>query len=106
MNLGPFSCPGAGGVVNNRRPVESPQGFVNASGVSYRLFVDMSEQGKAWAASLAGQSGQPGSDHYDDRVLETLSNDYHPLIMDRAEIERESVHEFTAPADDSKQGDS
>ena len=103
MNRGPFSCPGGGGVVNNRRPIETPQGFVNASGVSYRLFVDMSEPGRAWAASLAGQSGQPGSDHYDDRVQETLRNEYHPLLMDRAEIEREAVHEFIAPADDSRQ---
>jgi penicillin amidase len=105
MNLGPFSCPGGGGVVNNRRPVETPQGFVNASGVSYRLFVDMSDPGKAWAASLAGQSGQPGSDHYADRVQETLSNEYHPLLMDRPEIEREAVHEFTAPSDDQQHGD-
>ena len=102
MTVG-FVGPGGGGVVNNRRPIETPQGFVNASGVSYRLFVDMSEPGRAWAASLAGQSGQPGSDHYDDRVQETLRNEYHPLLMDRAEIEREAVHEFVAPADDSRQ---
>ena len=105
MNLGPFSCPGGGGAVNNRRPVETPGGFMNASGVSYRLFVDMSEPDRAWAASLAGQSGQPGSDHYSDRVQETLRNEYHPLLMDRSEIEREAVHEFIAPADDSGQVD-
>jgi acyl-homoserine lactone acylase PvdQ len=85
--------------VNNRRPVETPTGFDNASGVSYRLFVDMSERGKAWGATLAGQSGQPGSTHYDDRVKETLDNEYHPLLMDRADIESESEHEFIAPAD-------
>jgi penicillin amidase len=75
-------------------------GFVNASGVSHRLFVDMSEPGRAWAAYPAGQSGQPGSDYYNDRVQETLRNEYHPLIMDRAEIERTAVHEFLAPADE------
>jgi penicillin amidase len=99
FNLGPFPCPGGGGTVNNRRPVETPTGFDNASGVSYRLFVDMSERGKAWGATLAGQSGQPGSTHYDDRVKETLDNEYHPLLMDRADIESESEHEFIAPAD-------
>jgi penicillin amidase len=99
FNLGPFLCPGGGGTVNNRRPVETPQGFENASGVSYRLFVDMSEPGRAWGSTLAGQSGQPGSLHYDDRVQETLRNEYHPLLMDREDIERESEQEFIAPAD-------
>lgn len=101
FNLGPFPCPGGGGTVNNRRPVETPTGFDNASGVSYRLFVDMSEPGKAWGATLAGQSGQPGSIHYDDRVKETLNNEYHPLLMDREDIDRESEHEFVAPTDRS-----
>ena len=102
FNLGPFPCPGGGGTVNNRRPVETPTGFENASGVSYRLFVDMSEPGKAWGATLAGQSGQPGSAHYDDRVTETLNNEYHPLLMDRKDIDRESEYEFVAPFDPSR----
>ena len=101
FNLGPFPCPGGGGTVNNRRPVETPTGFENASGVSYRLFVDMSERGKAWGATLAGQSGQPGSAHYADRVKESLDNEYHPLLMDRDDIDRDSEHEYVAPADQS-----
>ncbi len=103
LNMGPFPCPGGGGTVNNRRPVESENGFTNASGVSYRLFVDFAEPGKAWGATLAGQSAQPGSPHYDDRVQETLDNDYHPLLMDLEEITQEIEHEFSAPAfDDSR----
>ena len=102
FNLGPFPCPGGGGTVNNRRPVETPTGFENASGVSYRLFVDMSERGKAWGATLAGQSGQPGSAHYADRVKESLDNEYHPLLMDKEDIDSESEHEYVAPADSSR----
>ena len=101
FNLGPFPCPGGGGTVNNRRPVETPTGFENASGVSYRLFVDMSEPGKAWGATLAGQSGQPGSAHYADRVKESLDNEYHPLLMDKLDIDKESEHKYVAPADSS-----
>ena len=48
FNLGPYPCPGGAGTVNNRRPVETPTGFRNTSGVSYRLFVDFAEPGKAW----------------------------------------------------------
>ena len=99
FNLGPFPCPGGGGTVNNRRPVETPTGYENASGVSYRLFADMSEPGRAWGATLAGQSGQPGSAHYDDRVTETLNNEYHPLLMDREDIYKELEHEYIAPSD-------
>ena len=99
FNLGPFSCPGGGGTVNNRRPVETANGFENASGVSYRLFVDMSEPNIAWGATLAGQSGQPGSVNYDDRVMETLNNQYHPLLMDEKDINKEAAHEFFAPKD-------
>ena len=84
--------------MNNRAPAESEDGFTNASGVSYRLFVDFAEPGKAWAATLAGQSGQPWSSHYDDRVQETLNNEYHPLLMDPEDISRESEYEFMAPA--------
>ena len=99
FNLGPFACPGGGGTVNNRRPIETDSGFMNASGVSFRLFVNMSDPGRAWGATLAGQSGQPGSNHYDDRVLETLNNEYHPLLMDKEDIKRESEFQFNAPAD-------
>lgn len=94
FNLGPFPCPGGGGTVNNRAPRETPIGFTNASGVSYRLFVDLSQDGVAWAATLAGQSAQPGSKHYADRVLETTIGQYHPLLMDPAQIKAASEHEL------------
>jgi acyl-homoserine lactone acylase PvdQ len=61
----------------------------------------MSDPARAWGATLAGQSGQPGSVHYDDRVQETLRNEYHPLLMDREDIEHESEYEFFAPANSS-----
>ena len=102
LNLGPFPCPGGGGTVNNRRPMESSDGFINASGVSYRFFVDFSETGKAWGASLAGQSGQPGSKHYSDRVLETLENQYHPLYMDMKDIASVAEFEFRVPTRHSR----
>ncbi len=96
FNLGPFGCPGGGGTVNNRRPVETVDGFRNASGVSYRFFVDMSEPARAWGATLTGQSGQPGSAHYAERVEETLEGEYHPLLMERSEIDEVSEFEFDA----------
>ena len=57
LNLGPFSCPGGGGAVNNRRPSETATGFRNTSGVSYRLFVDFAEPAMAWGATSNGTVG-------------------------------------------------
>ena len=94
FNHGPFSCPGGGGTINNRRPTETTLGFRNTSGVSYRLFVDFAEPATAWAATLTGQSGQPGSPHYADRIEETLTGEYHPLLMDIDYIEEIAEFEF------------
>ena len=97
FNLGPYSCPGGAGTVNNRRPFETATGFRNTSGVSYRLFVDFAEPATAWGATLTGQSGQPGSPHYVDRVEETLTGEYHPLLMDIEDIEEAAEFEFRTP---------
>ena len=97
FNLGPYSCPGGAGTVNNRRPSETATGFRNTSGVSYRLFVDFAEPATAWGATLTGQSGQPGSPHYVDRVEETLTGEYHPLLMDVEDIEEAAEFEFRTP---------
>lgn len=94
FDLGPYPCPGGAGTVNNRRPSETHTGFRNTSGVSYRLFVDFAEPGKAWAATLTGQSGQPGSPHYVDRIEETLTGQYHPLLMDIEDIKDATEFEF------------
>ena len=104
FNLGPFSCPGGGGAVNNRRPSETATGFRNTSGVSYRLFVDFAEPATAWGATLTGQSGQPGSPHYADRVEETLTGEYHPLLMDIHDIEEIAEFEFETTSQTPSEG--
>jgi penicillin amidase len=94
FNLGPFLCKvGGGGSLNRRAARESPRGFVVAGGVSYRLFVNLAESDTAWGATLAGQSAQPGSPHYADRVSETTSGTHHPLMMDWNAIESAKEHE-------------
>jgi len=87
FNPQPLRCSGGAGVVNNRRPVERENGFENASGASYRLVVDLSETDRAVGCMLAGQSAQPGSRHYEDQSGLWPEGNYHPLLMDRAEIE-------------------
>ena len=104
FDLGPYPCPGGGGTVNNRRPSETASGFRNTSGVSYRLFVDFAEPATAWGATLTGQSGQPGSPHYVDRVEETLTGEYHPLLMDIEDVEEAAEFEFQVPMQSPSDG--
>lgn len=104
FDLGPYPCPGGAGTVNNRRPSETETGFRNTSGVSYRLFVDFAEPATAWGATLTGQSGQPGSPHYVDRVEETLNGEYHPLFMDIDDIEGTAEFEFRTPGQSPSDG--
>jgi len=56
---------------------------------TYRMVVDMSKPSRALATAAGGQSGHPASPHYRTQTRLWLDDDYHPLLMDRADIERE-----------------
>jgi len=87
VNVGPFPCPGTTGALNQ-------QGFVvgerlaTVSGPQYRLLVDLSSPSQALGCNTTGNSGHPGSRHYADQSADWLQGRYHPLLMDRAEIEQ------------------
>lgn len=60
----------------------------NAFSVSYRQIFDVGN----WDAGLVilptGQSGHPGSPHYDDMVDPWLRVDYHPLLFSRSAVDQ------------------
>lgn len=39
-----------------------------------------------------GQSGHPGSPHYDDQVDDWFTGTYHPMLYAREDVEREARH--------------
>ena len=62
------------------------------SGASYREIIDLGNFDNSVAVNVPGQSGQPGSEHYDDLLSLWGSNSYFPLVFSRARVEQETKH--------------
>jgi penicillin amidase len=85
FNRGPFPLPGHTSTVNKG---EFPdEDFRVKSGPSMRQITDLGDMGRALGILPAGQSGLPASPHYDDLLPLWLAGEYHPLLMDRKDIE-------------------
>lgn len=76
LNRGPFALGGGWNTLNNSL-FEFGRPFAVQNGVSYRLLVDMA--GDCLAVTPGGQSGHPGSPHYDDQFELWRQGRYHTL---------------------------
>ncbi len=54
--------------------------------VSYRQIIDLSDFKNSISMGTTGQSGQPGSGHYDDMVEPWLNVEYHPMLFERPDV--------------------
>jgi len=81
---GPVSHPGTWNTLNNSL-YDPNRLFETTSGVSYRLLVDLA--GPTQAVTPGGQSGHPGSPHYDDQLPLWAGGAYHPLELGNTEGE-------------------
>ena len=85
FEVGPVPRGGSGDTVGNT--AYSPEDFRQTGGSSWRLVVDVG----AWDGSLAmnspGQSGDPGSPHYDDLFPAWASDGAFPLLYSREKVE-------------------
>ena len=93
LKIAPIECAGGEGVINQRRPIEHPDGFRCAGGPSYRFMADLSADNLAYGSLIAGQSGQPGSPHYSDQTNLWPFGNLHPFLMDSNEIEAAKTSE-------------
>jgi penicillin amidase len=75
---GPVSHAGTWNTINNSI-YEPDRPFETTSGVSYRLLVDFA--GRTEAVIPGGQSGHPGSPHYDDQLTLWRNGDYRNLEL-------------------------
>ncbi len=62
------------------------------SGASFREIIDLSDWDNSVATSVPGQSGQPGSPHYDDLLAMWAEADYFPLPFSREAVEANVAH--------------
>jgi penicillin amidase len=86
FNRGPFPLGGHTSTVNKGEFKE--QDFRVRHGPSMRQITDLGDLTRALGVLPAGQSGLPASPHYDDQLPLWLAGEYHPLLMERAEIEK------------------
>jgi penicillin amidase len=85
FNRGPFPVPGHNQSVNKME--FGDEGFAVVQGPSMRQITDFSDLDRSLAVLPGGQSGIPASPHYADLMALWLAGRYHPLLMDREEID-------------------
>jgi penicillin G amidase len=85
LDRGPIERPGDGDVVQATDYGDGS--FEQTSGASYREIFDLADWDNSVAINVPGQSGQPGSPHYDDLLPLWSSGRYFPLKFSRAAVD-------------------
>jgi penicillin amidase len=85
LDPGPVERPGDGDVVQST--AYRDDSFDQTSGASYREIFDLSDWDKAVAINVPGQSGQPGSAHFDDLLPLWSEGAYFPLRFSRKAVD-------------------
>ena len=88
FDRGPMARPGDGYTVN---ATYSDSSFEQESGASYREIFDLSDWDNSVGVNVPGQSGQPGSAHYDDLLPLWLAGGYFPLSYSRTAVDKQTV---------------
>jgi len=91
FNRGPVER-GGDGYTPNATP---GPGFNQANGASYRHILDVADWDRSIFTSTPGQSGQPGSSHYDDLLPLWAQGEYAPLLFSREAVEQNTAHKLT-----------
>ncbi len=65
------------------------------SGASFREIIDLSDWDNSVGTNVPGQSGQPGSPHYDDLVSLWANGEYFPLLFSREAIVENTANLLT-----------
>ncbi len=67
-------------------------GYSQSSGASYRHILDLADWDRSVFTSTPGQSGQPGSPHYDDLLPLWAEGEYAPLVFSREAVEEHTTN--------------
>ncbi|MFN2399293.1 MAG: penicillin acylase family protein [Gemmatimonadaceae bacterium] len=66
--------------------------YLQQGGASYRVIVDLADWDNSVATNTPGQSGQPGSEFYDNLLGPWSAGEYIPLVFSRERVEKETKH--------------
>jgi penicillin amidase len=89
FDRGPVSRPGDGSTVD--ATYFGGSSFDQLAGASYREIFDLSDWDNAVSVNVPGQSGQPGSPHYDDLLPLWTRGQYFPLRYSKPSVDRETT---------------
>jgi penicillin G amidase len=89
FNRGPYPVGGDGNTIwataSMFDRVDSSNGVV---GPPFRFIADLSNLNQSHGILVPGNSGQPGSPHYDDQVEDWFKGEYHPMLYRKEDIMR------------------
>ena len=91
LNIGPFQRGGYGLTVFATGGTWPEQ----SSGATYRHIVDLADWDRSVATNAPGQSGQPGSPHFDDLAQLWAKQEYLPLSFSDAAVEASAENTLT-----------
>jgi penicillin amidase len=89
FDRGPFPRPGDGSTVD--ATYFGGASFDQLAGASYREIFDLSDWDNAVGVNVPGQSGQPGSPHYDDLLPLWIQGQYFPLRFSKPSVDRDTT---------------
>jgi penicillin amidase len=90
--IGPLPRGGSGDTVGATTYLED---FRQGVGASFRIVVDVGNWDACVAMNSPGQSGRPGSAHYDDLFALWASDRHFPLLYSREAVERHVTERYT-----------
>ena len=90
FNRGPHPLGGDGTTVWAAAPAGGALGAETIIGPPFRFIADLGDLRNSWGLLAPGQSGQPGSKHYDDQAEAWFTGEYHPMLYDFEDVEREA----------------
>jgi penicillin amidase len=90
FNRGPRPLGGDGTTVWAAAPAGGALGAETIIGPPFRFIADLGDLRNSWGLLAPGQSGQPGSKHYDDQLEAWFTGEYHPMLYDFEDVEREA----------------
>jgi penicillin amidase len=88
FDRGPLARPGYGYTVNNTGGAD----FEQTAGATFREIVDVGAWDETLVSSAPGQSGEPGSPHFDDLLPIWAEGRYLPLAFSRRKVEELARH--------------
>ena len=95
LNRGPYPLPGDQNTVwATGAELSIPDGE-NVVAPPYRMIVDLGDLANSCSILAPGQSGRPGTQHYDDQIQDWYDGQYHPMLFTPEQLAQEDLKVLT-----------